>query len=58
MKSGLFDINDYIEENKEDEINNNHKGIKLINDLKNVLNKIKNLNSELITIRFEFTTGQ
>ena len=58
MKSGLFDINDYIEENKEDEINYNHKGIKLINDLKNILNKLKNLNSELITIRFKFMTGQ
>ena len=58
MKSGLFDINDYIEENKEDENNNNHKGKKLINDLKNVLNKLKNLNSELITIRFKFMTGQ
>ena len=58
MKSGLFDINDYIEENKEDENNNNHKGIKLINDLKNILNKLKNLNSELITIRFLFHTGQ
>ena len=58
MKSGLFDINDFIEENKEDENNNNHKGKKLINDLKNVLNKLKNLNSELITIRFKFMTGQ
>ena len=57
MKSGLFDINDYIEENKEDENNNNHKGIKLINDLKNILNKLKNLNSELITIQFRFCDG-
>ena len=57
MKSGLFDINDFIEENKEDENNNNHKGIKLINDLKNILNKLKNLNSELITIQFRFCDG-